>query len=65
MLCHSICIADTIKLISIHFYFRKAAEREKLEGIRARMVADMRAKGVNEKYFGEVLTLDIEKILTQ
>jgi hypothetical protein len=29
------------------------------------MVEDMRAKGVNEKYFGEVLTLDIEKILTQ
>lgn len=44
---------------------KMAAERDKLESIRTMMVEDMRAKGVNEKYFGEVLTLDIEKILTQ
>jgi hypothetical protein len=28
------------------------------------MVDDMRTKGVDEKYFGEMLTLDIKKILS-
>jgi hypothetical protein len=27
------------------------------------MVADMKAKGVNEKYFGEMMTVDIKKLL--
>jgi hypothetical protein len=26
------------------------------------MVADMKAKGVNEKYFGEMMTVDIKKL---
>jgi len=29
------------------------------------MVEDMREKGVNEKYFAEMLTLDIGSILTK
>ena len=28
------------------------------------MVEDMKAKGVDEKYFGEMLTLDIKKVLS-
>lgn len=40
------------------------AEREKLETIRTMMVEDMKAKGVDEKYFTEMLTLDIKKVLS-
>ena len=39
------------------------SERNKLEAIRSNMVADMRVKGVNEKYFKEMLTLDLGKML--
>lgn len=38
-------------------------ERARLEAIRTKMVEDMRAKGVKEKYFSEMLSLDIEKFL--
>jgi predicted metal-dependent phosphotriesterase family hydrolase len=47
-----------------HTYRLQEAEREKLETIRTMMVDDMRTKGVDEKYFGEMLTLDIKKILS-
>lgn len=51
--------------ILIHsFHDFQEAEREKLETIRTMMVEDMKAKGVDEKYFGEMLTLDIKKVLS-
>jgi len=31
--------------------------------MREKMVADMRAKGVKDKYFGEMMSLDIGKVL--
>lgn len=43
--------------------FLQAEERAKLEGIRDKMVADMKAKGINERYYGEMLNVDINKIL--
>jgi hypothetical protein len=42
----------------------QANELESLENIRENMVAEMRAKGVDEKYFAEMLTLNIRKILS-
>jgi hypothetical protein len=27
------------------------------------MVADMKAKGINERYYGEMLSIDIEKMM--
>mmetsp|Transcript_9391 Transcript_9391/g.10930 ORF Transcript_9391/g.10930 Transcript_9391/m.10930 type:complete len:467 (+) Transcript_9391:99-1499(+) len=39
------------------------AEHVKLESIREKMVEEMRTKGVDEKYFGEMLTFDIDKLL--
>lgn len=41
----------------------KEIERTKLEAIRDKMVSDMKAKGVNEKYFGEMKSMDIDKFL--
>ena len=38
-------------------------ERAKVEAIREKMVADMKEKGVNEKYFSEMMALDVEKFL--
>jgi len=42
---------------------KMALERAKLEAIRDKIVQDMKLKGVNEKYFGEMRSLDIEKFL--
>ena len=42
----------------------QAYEQETLENIRGEMVADMRDKGVNEKYLAEMLTLNIKKMLS-
>lgn len=41
----------------------KDMERLKLEKFRQEMVEDMKEKGVNEKYFGEMKTIDIKKLL--
>lgn len=38
-----------------------ATERNKLENIRSQMVQDLRKVGVKEKYFSEMLAMDIEK----
>ncbi|KAL7543051.1 hypothetical protein ACHAXR_012743 [Thalassiosira sp. AJA248-18] len=38
-----------------------AEEREKLEAVRAKMVNDMRNRGIDERYFGEMTSLDINK----
>ncbi len=35
----------------------------KLETFREKMVADMKSKGINDKYFGEMMTIDIKKLL--
>lgn len=43
---------------------KMAYEQETLESIRNEMVADMRNEGVNEKYFAEMLTLNIKKMLS-
>jgi len=37
-------------------------ERLKLEGIRDKMVAEMRSKGINDKYLSEMMTIDIERL---
>mmetsp|Transcript_28961 Transcript_28961/g.35226 ORF Transcript_28961/g.35226 Transcript_28961/m.35226 type:complete len:507 (-) Transcript_28961:164-1684(-) len=39
------------------------SEKEKLEQIRDRMVQEMKDKGINEKYFCEMKSIDIEKFL--
>ncbi|KAL3781917.1 hypothetical protein ACHAW5_003793 [Stephanodiscus triporus] len=36
-----------------------AEERVKLEAIRDKMVRDMKSKGIDERYFGEITSLDI------
>jgi len=41
----------------------KEMELIKLCAVRDKMVADMKAKGVSEKYFGEMKSMDIEKFL--
>ncbi|KAL3801915.1 hypothetical protein ACHAWO_010687 [Cyclotella atomus] len=38
-------------------------DRAKLEAVRAKIVEDMRLKGVDERYYGEMLSLDINKYL--
>lgn len=38
-------------------------DRVKLEAVRAKMVEDMKAKGVDERYYGEMMSLDINKYL--
>ncbi|KAL7554611.1 hypothetical protein ACHAWF_018113 [Thalassiosira exigua] len=38
-----------------------AEERAKLEAVREKMVQDMRARGIDERYFGEMTSLDINK----
>ncbi len=38
-------------------------EKEKLEAIREKMVQDLRLQGVDERYFVEMTSLDIQKIL--
>lgn len=38
-------------------------DRVKLEAVREKMVEDMRAKGIDERYYGEMLSLDIGKFL--
>lgn len=40
-----------------------AEERAKLEGLRDKMIADMKARGINERYYGEMLALDISKLM--
>ena len=42
-----------------------AEERAKLEAIRDKMVNDMRKKGIDERYFGEMTSLDINKYLAR
>lgn len=44
---------------------KMALERVQLEAARQKMVQDMREKGINEKYFSEMMTIDIDKILTK
>eukprot|EP00551_Chaetoceros_affinis_P019765 CAMPEP_0203741922 /NCGR_PEP_ID=MMETSP0092-20131115/55512_1 /ASSEMBLY_ACC=CAM_ASM_001090 /TAXON_ID=426623 /ORGANISM="Chaetoceros affinis, Strain CCMP159" /LENGTH=117 /DNA_ID=CAMNT_0050628871 /DNA_START=120 /DNA_END=473 /DNA_ORIENTATION=+ len=39
------------------------AELIKLETFREKMVSDMKSKGINDKYFGEMMTIDIKKLL--
>ena len=38
-------------------------DRVKLEAVRAKMVDDMKAKGIDERYWGEMMSLDINKFL--
>jgi len=38
-----------------------AEERVKLEAVREKMVRDMKIKGIDERYFGEMTSLDINK----
>jgi hypothetical protein len=38
-------------------------ERSAIEKIRGDMVEDMKLRGVDKKYFGEMLSLDVEKCL--
>jgi len=40
-----------------------AEERAKLEAVRDKMVNDMKTKGIDERYFGEMTSLDINKYL--
>ncbi|KAL9188051.1 hypothetical protein ACHAXT_006429 [Thalassiosira profunda] len=42
-----------------------AEERAKLEAVRDKMVASMRAKGIDERYFGEMISLDIGNLMTR
>ncbi|KAL7521266.1 hypothetical protein ACHAWX_005941 [Stephanocyclus meneghinianus] len=38
-------------------------EKEKLEAARAKMIEDMKMNGIDERYFGEIMSLDINKFL--
>ena len=38
-------------------------DRVKLEAVRAKMIDDMKAKGIDERYWGEMMSLDINKFL--
>jgi hypothetical protein len=38
-------------------------ELSKLQSMRENMVEDMKTKGVKDKYFGEMKTIDIKKLL--
>eukprot|EP00956_Cyclotella_meneghiniana_P021526 scaffold39329_cov28-Cyclotella_meneghiniana.AAC.1 len=38
-------------------------DRIKMEAVREKMVQGMRAKGIDEKYYGEMMSLDISKFL--
>merc|ERR1712194_48023 len=40
-----------------------AEERAKLEAVREKMVGDMKLKGIDERYFGEMTSFDINKFL--
>jgi hypothetical protein len=40
----------------------QAEERERLEAIREKMVNEMKAKGIDDKYFGEIASLDIDRL---
>eukprot|EP00970_Alexandrium_tamarense_P009094 scaffold1795_cov187-Alexandrium_tamarense.AAC.12 len=40
-----------------------AEEKAKLEAMREKMVQDMKIKGIDERYFGEMTSLDINKYL--
>jgi hypothetical protein len=41
----------------------QAEEIAQLEGVRDKMVEDMRKLGIDEKYFGEMISLDINSHL--
>lgn len=65
---------DTSALHSSLFHFARsyngslclariqADERAKLEAIREKMVNEMKAKGIDDKYFGEIASLDIDRL---
>lgn len=57
---HTTCLFN---ISNFSFTLSKAEERAKLEGIRDKMVADMKAKGINERYYGEMLNVDINRML--
>ena len=59
-LCQQTC---SFTASNFSFTSSKAEERAKLEGIRDKMVADMKAKGINERYYGEMLNVDINRML--
>ena len=68
--CVNVCVplsvpTNSCSLDASNFSFTssKAEERAKLEGIRDKMVADMKAKGINERYYGEMLNVDINRML--
>jgi hypothetical protein len=42
---------------------RLLEEKVKLEAVREKMVEDMRGNGIDERYFGEMISLDINKFL--
>lgn len=46
-----------------HTLPKQNTERVKLEKFREDMIADMKAKGVNDKYFGEMKAIDVKKLL--
>eukprot|EP00804_Cyclotella_cryptica_P029168 CCRYP_005327-RB/>CCRYP_005327-RB protein AED:0.29 eAED:0.29 QI:1424/1/1/1/0.25/0.2/5/85/507 len=46
-----------------HIKKKLILEKEKLEATRAKMVEDMKMNGIDERYFGEMVSLDINKFL--
>ena len=44
------------------YLISQAEERAKLEAVRDQMVRDMKSKGIDERYFGEITSLDIGRI---
>ena len=40
----------------------QAEERAKLEAVRDKMVLDLKSKGIDERYLGEITSLDIGRI---
>ena len=56
-------VVDCTLLTSINCIASQAEERAKLEAVREKMVAEMRKIGIDERYFGEMISLDINKYL--
>lgn len=55
--CHAILLTKTCCLV-----IYQANERAKLEAVREKMLNEMKTRGIDSKYFGEIASLDIDRL---
>ena len=55
-------LSTYISHIILPYLISQAEERAKLEAARDKMVRDMKSKGIDERYFGELTSLYIGRI---